>query len=64
MFPCVEAGAKRCAVDEKGQLSAIAQVPTHDGVRNAVVAKDGTVYMAHSRFTNLSGLLVISPAGK
>jgi DNA-binding beta-propeller fold protein YncE len=51
-------------VDEKGQLSIVAQVPTHDGVRNAVVAKDGTVYLAHSRFTNLSGLLVASPGGK
>ena len=51
-------------VDEKGQLSIVAQVPTHEGVRNAVAAKDGTVYLAHSRFTNLSGLLVASPGGK
>ena len=48
-------------VDEKGQLSVVATVPTQTGVRNAVVAKDGTVYMAHSRFANISGLIVVSP---
>lgn len=63
-------GAARAAkltiarADEKGQLSIVAQVPTRDAVRNAAVAKDGTVYMAHSRFTNLSGLFVVSPGGK
>ena len=51
-------------VDEKGQLSIVAQVPTREGVRNAVATKDGTVYMAHSRIANLSGLLVASPGGK
>jgi len=51
-------------VDDKGQLSVVATVPTKDGVRNAVVAKDGTVYMAHSRFANISGLLVATPGKK
>ena len=50
--------------DEKGQLSVVAQVPTRDGFRNAAVAKDGTVYLAHSRFATLAGLLVVSPKGK
>ena len=60
-------GASRSAkltiarADAKGQLSVVAQVPTRDGVRNPVVTKDGTVYMAHSRFANISGLLVVSP---
>lgn len=60
-------GASRAAkltiahVDDKGKLSIVAQVPTRDGVRNPAVAKDGTVYMAHSRFANISGLLVASP---
>ena len=51
-------------VDDKGQLSVVATVPTKDGVRNAVVTKDGTVYMAHSRFANIAGLLVATPGKK
>lgn len=51
-------------VDEKGQLSVVAQVPTQTGVRNATVTKDGTVYMAHSRFANISGVIVATPSGK
>jgi hypothetical protein len=51
-------------VDEKGQLSVVAEVPTQPGVRNAVVAKDGTVYLAHSRFGKISGLVVAKPEGK
>jgi len=63
-------GAARAAkltiarLDEKGQFTIVAQVPTPDGARNAVVAKDGTIYMAHWRFVNFSGLFVVSPGGK
>jgi DNA-binding beta-propeller fold protein YncE len=63
-------GAARAAkltiarVDEKGQMSVVAQVPTRDGARNSVVAKDGTIYLAHWRFVNFSGLFVVSPDGK
>ena len=49
--------------DEKGHLTVVAQVPTQAGARNAVVAKDGTVYLAHAG-TKLSALVVVSPNGK
>jgi len=47
-----------------GKLSLIAQVPTHEGARNGVVTKDGTVYLAHSSLGQLPGLIVASPTGK
>src|SRR5450755_1210288 len=43
-------------VDAAGKLSLIAQVPTHEGARNGVVTKDGTVYLAHSQRGQLAGL--------
>jgi hypothetical protein len=63
-------GAARAATltiaraDDKGQLSIVAQVPTQQGARNAAVAKDGTVYLAHGGQTKLSALVVASPSGK
>ena len=51
-------------VDPGGKLSLIAQVPTHEGARNGVVTKDGTVYLAHSSLGQLPGLIVASPTGK
>jgi len=51
-------------VDAGGKLSLIAQVPTHEGARNGVVTKDGTVYLAHSSLGQLPGLIVASPTGK
>jgi DNA-binding beta-propeller fold protein YncE len=61
-------GAARAAkltivhADDNGRLSVIAQVPTHEGARNAVVDKNGTIYLAHSRIANLNALLVVSPS--
>jgi DNA-binding beta-propeller fold protein YncE len=46
------------AVDAKGKLSVEAEVPTKPGARNAVVGKDGKVYVAHSPG---SELIVVSP---
>ena len=51
-------------VDAAGKLSLIAQVPTHEGARNGVVTKDGTVYLAHSQRGQLAGLIVVSPIQK
>lgn len=51
-------------VDAAGKLSLIAQVPTHEGARNGVVTKDGTVYLAHSQLGQLAGLIVVSPSRK
>jgi DNA-binding beta-propeller fold protein YncE len=51
-------------VDAAGKLSLIAQVPTHEGARNGVVTKDGTVYLAHSQLGQLAGLIVAAPSGK
>jgi hypothetical protein len=42
----------------------VAQVPTHEGARNGVVGKDGTIYLAHSGGTKLSALVVVSPSKK
>jgi hypothetical protein len=39
-------------------------VPTHEGARNGVVTKDGTVYLAHSQLGKLAGLVVVSPSRK
>ena len=49
--------------DASGHLAIVAQVPTQAGARNGVVAKDGTVYLAHARI-KLSALVVVSPNGK
>ncbi len=51
-------------VDAAGKLSLAAQVPTHEGARNGVVTKDGTVYLAHSQLGQLAGLIVASPHSK
>ena len=50
-------------VEAGGKLSLIAQVPTHEGARNGVVTKDGTLYLAHSSLGQLPGLIVASPTG-
>ena len=61
-------GAARAAkltvatVDSAGKLSLVAQVPTHEGARNGVVTKNGTVYLAHSQSGQLAGLIVVSPS--
>ena len=49
--------------DQSGHLTSVAQVPTQAGARNAVVTKDGTVYLAHAG-VKLSALVVVSPSGK
>jgi len=51
-------------VDATGKLSQVAVVPTHEGARNGVVAKDGTIYLAHSQLGKLAGLVVVSPSRK
>jgi DNA-binding beta-propeller fold protein YncE len=51
-------------VDASGKLSQVAMVPTHEGARNGVVTKDGTVYLAHSQLGKLVGLVVVSPSAK
>jgi DNA-binding beta-propeller fold protein YncE len=51
-------------VDAAGKLSQVAVVPTHEGARNGVVTKDGTVYLAHSQLGKLAGLVVVSPSRK
>jgi len=50
--------------DSAGKLSVVTQVPTHEGARNSVVTKDGTVYLAHSSLGQLAGLTVVSPLQK
>jgi hypothetical protein len=61
-------GAARAAkltiarADPKGHLTVVAQVPTHEGARNGVVDKRGTVYLAHGGFTKLNALVVVSPS--
>lgn len=51
-------------VDAAGKLTIIAKVPTHEGARNGVVAKNGTLYLAHSQVGELAGLIVVSPQRK
>ncbi|MBV8828158.1 MAG: hypothetical protein JO108_02910 [Acidobacteriaceae bacterium] len=51
-------------VDGAGKLSLVAVVPTHEGARNGVVTKDGTVYLGHSQLGQLPGLIVVSPSRK
>src|SRR3954451_5592097 len=61
-------GAARAAqltiarVDDKGKLTLITQVPTHEGARNGVVTKSDRVYLAHSQLGQFAGLIVASPA--
>jgi DNA-binding beta-propeller fold protein YncE len=47
--------------DGAGKLSVVAQVPTHEGARNGVVAKDGTVFLAHGGGVKLPALVVVTP---
>ena len=49
-------------VGAHGKLTVIAKVPTHEGARNGVVTKDGTVYLAHSALGSLSDIIVVTPA--
>lgn len=51
-------------VDATGKLSLIGDVATHEGARNGVATKDGTVYLAHSQLGQLPGLIVVSPSPK
>ncbi len=61
-------GAARAArltvasADSRGTLTMVTQVPTQNGARNAVVANDGTVYLAHGGGVKLPALVVVSPA--
>ncbi|MFL6354128.1 MAG: YncE family protein [Bryobacteraceae bacterium] len=48
-------------VDGGGKLGLVAEVPTHEGARNGVVTKNGTVYLAHSQLGQSAGLIVVSP---
>jgi len=60
-------GAARAAkltiarADNAGKLTIVAQIPTQNGARNGVVAKDGTVYLAHGGGVKLPALVVVSP---
>jgi hypothetical protein len=47
-------------VDSAGNLALVAKLPTLAGARNGVVARNGSVYLAHSG-TELSDIIVISP---
>jgi len=49
-------------VDAAGKLTVVAQVATHQGARNGVTTKGGTVYLAHSQLGQLAGLIVVSPS--
>jgi hypothetical protein len=49
-------------VDATGKLSRVAAPETHEGARNGVVTKDGTVYLAHSTLGKLAGVVVVSPS--
>jgi len=49
-------------VDAAGKLTVVALVPTHQGARNGVATKGGTVYLAHSQLGQLAGLIVVSPS--
>jgi DNA-binding beta-propeller fold protein YncE len=51
-------------VDGAGKLSVVAVVPTHEGERNGVVTKNGTVYMAHARPGNFTDMVVAVPDKK
>src|SRR5947207_2976087 len=47
--------------DAAGKLSVQATVPTREGARNAVVTREGTVYLAHGGGVKSSELVVVSP---
>ena len=47
--------------DTAGHLSLVASVPTAAGARNATVAKNGAVYLAHGGGVVSSDLVVVSP---
>jgi DNA-binding beta-propeller fold protein YncE len=49
--------------DQNGHLTVVAQVATQAGARNATVAKNGTVFLAHGGQAKLSALVVVSPSG-
>jgi hypothetical protein len=49
-------------VNAAGKLTVVAVVPTHVGERNGVVARNGTVYMAHARPGNFTGIVVVVPS--
>jgi DNA-binding beta-propeller fold protein YncE len=51
-------------VDPSGKLTQVAVVATHEGERNGVVTKNGTVYMAHARPGNFTGIVVVTPNAK
>ncbi len=48
--------------DGKGQLTIVSQVTTHEGARNGVVTKDGTVALAHGGGVKLPALVVATPS--
>jgi DNA-binding beta-propeller fold protein YncE len=50
--------------DAAGRLTIVAQITTHAGARNAVVTKDGTVFLAHGGGVKLPALVVVTPSGK
>ena len=49
-------------VNSAGKLSVVAVVPTHVGERNGVVTGNGTVFMAHARPGNFTGMVVVTPS--
>jgi len=51
-------------VNSAGKLSVVAVVPTHVGERNGVVTRNGTVFMAHARPGNFTGMVVVTPSKK
>lgn len=63
-------GAARAAkltvaqADAAGHLTVSVVVPTHEGERNGVVTKTGTVYMAHARPGNFTEMVVAVPNKK
>ena len=50
--------------DNAGTLTIVTRVGTREGARNAVVTKDGTVYLAHGGGVKLPAVVVLSPSGK
>jgi WD40 repeat protein len=49
-------------VNAAGKPTVVAVVPTHVGERNGIVAGNGTVYMAHARPGNFTGIVVVVPS--
>jgi hypothetical protein len=48
--------------DPDGKLSTVATVKTPVGARNPAATDAGAVYLAHSAFGGLSGIVVVEPA--